>query len=386
MDIEHDLAKPAGKARTTLLTAALLLALGVAACSSNTDVQAADTQDTSEDTFLSAEVDSVDEEVSEPAEELPFADEGVEVEGGENDGEDSEDETPPETTPPETTTTIATTTETPDEEPVFSEFPDSTLIRVANTGGETLNVRAEPNASAEILGEFAANTWYVEATGRVADVGDDRWRQVSLASGRIGWAHEAFLEPADPGCVDITVTNILDARPWEANLDNDGLGDVVTYIRGTDGLVYIRVEYGNGAVTTAEVDDFGNAHPDDLEGVAIAEDIDGDGFDEIRFSTFKELETTHEFITMNGCDFMRHGTTFFQVFLGDDNQGWACKNFGTPDAEFFDLLLAGDGSIVRAFGNTFDPATGFTGTEELLGMTSEEMLAYFDPECTTDFS
>lgn len=379
MDIEQDLPKPAGKTRTTLITAALLLALVASACSSNADVQAVDAEDSTPDTFVSAEEDVVeeeenivDEQVGEPSEELAFA-------------EDEDDDDADNETPPETSTPVTITTEAPDDEPVFSDFPDATPVRVVNTGSETLNVRAEPNPSAEILGEFAANTWYVEVTGRVADIGDVRWHEVRLATGLIGWSHGGFLEPTNPGCVNIDVPNVLDTQPWEANLDNDGLGDVVHYIRDTDGIAYVRVNYGNGAVTATQVADFGDAHPDDLQAVAIAEDINGDGFDEIKFSTFQELQTEHEFITMNGCDFTIHEKVFFQLTFGEEGQGWACKDFGTPNAEFYDLQLAGDGTIVRAFGNTFDPATGFTGTDELLGMTHEEMLAYFDPECTTDF-
>lgn len=375
MDIQNDLFQPTSKARSAFIAATIFLALGAAACSSNADVQAVDSDDSTGSEFVGAEqVESIEEEIGEPSEELAFAD-------SDDNTEDVDDSTA-ETTAPEATTT---TTEAPDLSPVFGEEPDVTHLKVVDTDGETLNVRSAPSPSAEIVDELAASTWYVEATGNVADIGDTRWREVSLATGETGWAHGGFLEATSPTCTGAVVTDIYEEQSWEGNLDGDGLTDVATYLLGFNGLAHVRVEFGNGAVTEQQVAEFGAANVGKTQGAVVVLDINGDGFDEIRFDSYFVDRDEVRFITMNGCGFEVHEKPFFRNFGSGGDQGYACKDFGTADAEFFDLIVAADGSIIRAFANSFDPATGFTGTDELTGMTSQEMADYFDPECTTDY-
>lgn len=74
--------------------------------------------------------------------------------------------------------------EPPAAEPAWAAF------RVANTGGDRLNLREQPSASAPILQTLAADTT-LEAEGRA-------WRRVRAPDGQLGWVADDFVAPAQP--------------------------------------------------------------------------------------------------------------------------------------------------------------------------------------------
>lgn len=85
---------------------------------------------------------------------------------------------------------------------------------------DVLNIRAEPNAQAEIIGEFAADRQDVEV---VASGPDGSWGQVN-AGEQSGWASLSFLErqPDQPAGEPIARLSCSGTEPfWSFSIDGD---------------------------------------------------------------------------------------------------------------------------------------------------------------------
>jgi hypothetical protein len=65
-----------------------------------------------------------------------------------------------------------------------------TVVLVAKD--DVLNVRKEPNPSAEIVAKLAPGQKTVRSTGAVHDAGESRWLEIETAQGR-GWVNSAYL-------------------------------------------------------------------------------------------------------------------------------------------------------------------------------------------------
>lgn len=367
MDAGRNLLPSLGGPRGALRLITLVLALGAAACSSTSD---AETTGASSTVAPRLSLDTVEIPADTVGPDLAFSDD------------------PPEELVNDTTTRVVTTTTKPvDDSPVFGEDAEVSHVRVS-TDGDPLNVRSAPDAGAPVVGSLASVTWYVEATGNVVDVGDVRWREVALASGETGWAHGDFLEVVTPECADVVVDELYESSSWSANLDGDGVNDVVTYLRGQDGAVHVRVEFGNGAVTAQQVAQVGTDFPERTQGSVVAQDLDGDGYDEIQFALYAERGSDTRFISMDGCSFVQHTKPFTVWTSAGTEKAWACKDFGTSNVQFFDIEWtadAGSDDIIVANGYTFDPVTGFTSTGEVLEMTRAASDSFFDQLCSSDY-
>lgn len=78
--------------------------------------------------------------------------------------------------------------------PVFAQTPyETAYFDVTGVApDDTLNIRAEPEAGAEIIGTLAHDAQFVEVTGASGN-----WVQVSSGE-RAGWVSSAYLERSDP--------------------------------------------------------------------------------------------------------------------------------------------------------------------------------------------
>lgn len=357
------------------LASFLFVGLAATACSSNATDATANTPDP-----ITAEAEDTAVASSTP-ESLPFVDDDTSTTVAETVPEETT--APAEsTTTTSTTTTSTTTTEPPPIEPVFSEDADVTHVRV-NTDGSSLNVRSVPGVDGVVVGELASVTWYVETTGNVADLGGSLWREVNLPSGGSGWVSADFVGQTTPTCTDITVINPIESTTWDANLDGDGLVDVVNYVRLQDETMHVRVEFGNGATTATQVG-VSTDVPFFEQGWVVAEDINGDGFDEIQLGTQFSGDRSTQFISMSGCDFITEGVSFGTWASAAGTGFWNCTDFGTSNVMYWDAFRTVDG-ITTADGFSFTPATGFTATGQQVTLTDEQAQDFFELLCSNDY-
>ncbi len=180
------------------------------------------------------------------------------------------DPPPPTTTlaPITTTTTPTTTTTTTDPPP-----PTTTTLAPVDVEGydvvgvaadDVLNVRAEPDASAEIVGGYPP-----DATGvRISGEASGEWWEVEFDGGT-GWVHSAFLALPDP------LVDDFDERPCNDGGDVDDAGTLsdadhvlaLDYQRG-DECDRLTVLLGSGAYGYGPLWPF-NPDPNLPEGVAV---------------------------------------------------------------------------------------------------------------------
>ena len=72
-----------------------------------------------------------------------------------------------------------------------SEAPAGTVVRVANTDGSALNLRAGASTDDPVLAQLADGTT-LAVTGPSKQAGDTRWLPVRDASGRTGWVNAQY--------------------------------------------------------------------------------------------------------------------------------------------------------------------------------------------------
>ena len=122
--------------------------------------------------------------------------------------DDSETEVPDDTAPdpPDDATPDAMPDDTDVPDEVAPDGPDDVAVTPryraesrANwdvTGvaaDDVLNVRDGPGTTFAITGTLAATTVELESTGRIADVGDQLWREIIVPGDGAGWVNAAYL-------------------------------------------------------------------------------------------------------------------------------------------------------------------------------------------------
>jgi peptidoglycan/xylan/chitin deacetylase (PgdA/CDA1 family) len=82
--------------------------------------------------------------------------------------------------------------------PRYHEEPRADWDVTGVAAGDVLNVRAGPGITFAVTGTLAANTVEVESTGRIADVGDQLWREVIVPGDGAGWVNATYLTGHQP--------------------------------------------------------------------------------------------------------------------------------------------------------------------------------------------
>jgi len=75
--------------------------------------------------------------------------------------------------------------------------PPTERVRIANADGSSVNVRAEPSTSAQVLAELPEGT-ELDLAGPDRQVDGRAWRNVKLPGGQAGWIAAAFLVSISP--------------------------------------------------------------------------------------------------------------------------------------------------------------------------------------------
>ncbi|WP_043771752.1 COG3650 family protein [Roseivivax isoporae] len=99
------------------------------------------------------------------------------------------------------------------------------LFSVAGVApGDVLNIRAEPDAAAEKIGELAPDAVGVEVTARTAP---DGWGRVNTGE-RAGWVSLGFLAPQDGGALpEVSRLSCFGTEPfWSLDADAGGLSNL----------------------------------------------------------------------------------------------------------------------------------------------------------------
>jgi peptidoglycan/xylan/chitin deacetylase (PgdA/CDA1 family) len=82
--------------------------------------------------------------------------------------------------------------------PRYREEPPTNWDVTGVAAGDVLNVRAGPGITFSVTGTLAANTVKLESTGRIADVGDQLWRELLVPGDASGWVNAAYLTGHQP--------------------------------------------------------------------------------------------------------------------------------------------------------------------------------------------
>jgi hypothetical protein len=122
---------------------------------------------------------------------------------------------------------------------------------------DVLNVRDAPGTEGAIIATLAHDQAELESTGRIADVGDQLWREVVVPGDGVGWVNAAYLtETAPPATVR------YDEEP-RANWDVTGVAtDDVLNVRdapGTEGAIIATLAHDQAELeSTGRIADVGD--------------------------------------------------------------------------------------------------------------------------------
>jgi uncharacterized protein YgiM (DUF1202 family) len=139
--------------------------------------------------------------------------------------------------------------------PRYRDEPRANWDVIGVAAGDVLNVRNGPGSTFAIVATLANDAAELESTGRIADVGNQLWREIVVPGDGVGWVNAAYLtETAPPTAY---------AQEPRANWDVIGVaaGDVLNVRNGPGSTFAIVATLANDAAeleSTGRIADVGN--------------------------------------------------------------------------------------------------------------------------------